>query len=417
MTQSIADADATVLFVCTGNAGRSQMAEVLFRQLAGAEVVAVSGGVEPWDHVHPVAAALLQEDGLDLAGRTPRHVRDFAATPLDWVVTIGDPARDGTPDLPGNPRRIHWDIGDPADADGTADSEAVFRQTKSRIAERLPALLELVRVGDSARRLHLTAGISTSVFRPNRFDPATHIPLIANAGFACIELNCNFGSEDFAWDRPEAVRELARVATDHGVAIYSVHADGARLPAPNPSRWQLAVDMAKTYADLAALLGAQVVVIHAGLADGVSPCAAKGILRHTLAELERHALPLPCRYAWENLRDGMLPAEHLAMLNELNPSAFGLVLDTGHANLRGNRDEYFTLAGGRLCDLHLNDNDGQTDLHQIPGQGTIKWDGFPDALAATGYTGPLMLEIAAPNRQHELPTVLEEARRAVELLR
>ena len=415
--RSAEETTTRVLFVCTGNAGRSQMAEALFGDSAGTEAAVVSGGVEPWDHLHPMAVKLMAESGFDMADHSPKHVRTFADTALDWVVTIGDPARDLTPVLPGNPRRIHWDIYDPADADGTADSEPTFRRAKDRIAGRLPGLLHMVRSGRSARQLHLAAGMSTGVVRPSRFDPAIHLPLIAEAGFACIELNCNFGSDDFPWDRPAHVRELTRIAADTGVDIYSIHADGAKLPAVDPNERQLAVDTAKAYADLAAQVGAQVVPIHAGLPDDMDKAEAEALLRRTLEELERHVLSLPCRYAWENGAYNLSPAEHFTIMNDLNPSAFGFVFDTGHAQLAGNTDDYLALAGLRLCDLHLNGNDGHADLHQIPGQCANNWDGFEDALAATGYTGPLMLEVHALDRQDELPTVLNEARRSVEMFR
>ena len=411
------DATPVALFVCTGNAGRSQMAEALFRDIAGDDVVVVSGGVDPWDQLHPMAVKLMGEAGFDMAGHAPKHVRSFANTALDWVVTIGGPARDKTPMLPGNPRRIHWDISDPADADGTADSEAVFRRAKDRIVGRLPVLLDMVRRGGSARQLNRAPGMSTGIVRPNRFDPAAHLPLLADAGFACIELNCNFGSDDFPWDRPAEVRELARIAADTGVAIYSVHCDGAKLPAVDAKERRLGLDLAKAYADLAAQLGAHVVPIHAGPPDDIDKDAAIDVLRQALEELERHVLPLPCRYAWENPAYSLSAAEHFGILSDLNPGAFGFVLDTGHGQLNGNLDEYLSLADLRLCDLHLNENDGESDLHQNPGEDAIKWDSVKAALDAAGYVGPLMLEVHAFDRQDELPTVLAEARRSAEMLR
>jgi len=135
-----------VLFVCTGNAGRSQIAERLFRQLAGARAVVMSAGVAPWDHLHPMAVRLMQERGLDMHGQSPKSVDSLADQPWDVVVTIGDQARDQTPELPGNPRRIHWPVTDPADADsaGLTAQEAAFRVTIAEIERRLPEILELV---------------------------------------------------------------------------------------------------------------------------------------------------------------------------------------------------------------------------------------------------------------------------------
>jgi protein-tyrosine-phosphatase len=136
-----------VLFVCTGNAGRSQIAEALFSRVAGGRVVACSGGVAPWDHLHPVAVRLLHERGIETTGRHPKHVCVWSETPLDWVVTIGDRALAETPRFACNPTHLHWDLADPADADGSGQEEAAFRKTLALIEERLPDLCERVGCG------------------------------------------------------------------------------------------------------------------------------------------------------------------------------------------------------------------------------------------------------------------------------
>ena len=136
---------SSVLFVCTGNAGRSQMAQAMFRNLAQGRVRAESAGVEPWDHLHPMAVEMMSERGLDLEGHYPKPVSSVADQPFEVVVTIGDPAKEKLPPgLVETARWIHWDIADPADADGTVESEAVFARTASDIADRLPQLLDLV---------------------------------------------------------------------------------------------------------------------------------------------------------------------------------------------------------------------------------------------------------------------------------
>ena len=169
-----------VLFVCTGNAGRSQIAEELFRRVAPAGVAATSAGVDPWKHVHPMAARVLAERDIDISRKTPRHVRERIDETFGLVVTIGDPARDEAPDFAGHPVRLHWDIGDPADADGTPDSESVFRHVLSAISDRLDGLLDVV--GNSVPNVApFSAGISTCVVRRARFEPASHLPLIARA--------------------------------------------------------------------------------------------------------------------------------------------------------------------------------------------------------------------------------------------
>ena len=407
---------ADVLFVCTGNAGRSQMAEALFRQMAGDLAAVHSAGVDPWDHLHPVAARLMHERGIDLTGHHPKHVDTMVDRGFDVVVTLGPNALAGTPRLPGNPRRIHWDIGDPADADGTPQQEDVFRRTMARIEERLPDVLALVNDAPRASELHLAPGLSTGHVRPRRFDPPLDVPMIADAGFRCIELNCCIGSDDFPWDKPAAIRELASVAADTGVEIFSVHSSTCWFPLRGDKQNRMAIDLCRTFADLTAELGAQVVVIHAGLNTDLDPSVSAPLLRDALEELQAHILPMPCAFAWENTAPGLTPEELAAWIGELNPGAFGFVLDTGHTNFVGDGDRYLHACGSRLISLHTNDNDGRRDQHIVPGDGTYSWDGYVDKLAAAGYVGPLMLEAFPPSPDDDLPTFLAKAKASVDWL-
>ena len=133
----------SILFVCTGNAGRSQMAQAMLRRLVGDEVEIESAGVEPWDHLHPMAVRLMAERGISLDGHYPKSAESVADRAFDVVVTIGDPARAKLPErLRSTGEWIHWDISDPADADDTPDSEAVFSRTAEAIEKKLPELTE-----------------------------------------------------------------------------------------------------------------------------------------------------------------------------------------------------------------------------------------------------------------------------------
>jgi arsenate reductase (thioredoxin) len=100
-----------VLFVCVHNAGRSQMAEALFRRAAGDRAVARSAGTKPAQAVHPEVAAALNEIGLDIAEATPRRLDQEVTDGVDVVVTMG--CGDECPVIPGA-RVIDWDLPDPA---------------------------------------------------------------------------------------------------------------------------------------------------------------------------------------------------------------------------------------------------------------------------------------------------------------
>jgi len=102
---------ATVLFVCLHNAGRSQISQDLFEQVAGGRHVAISAGTTPADEVNPRVVTVLRQVGLDLSGRTPQRLTTELAERADIVVTMG--CGDACPVIPGR-RYIEWDLSDPA---------------------------------------------------------------------------------------------------------------------------------------------------------------------------------------------------------------------------------------------------------------------------------------------------------------
>jgi len=102
---------ARVLFVCHQNAGRSQMSEAFFQQLANGRHEARSAGTRPADRVHPIVAEAMREVGIDLAGNHPQKLTDDLAQWADVVVTMG--CGDECPFIPGK-RYIDWDLPDPA---------------------------------------------------------------------------------------------------------------------------------------------------------------------------------------------------------------------------------------------------------------------------------------------------------------
>ncbi|NQU12167.1 TIM barrel protein [bacterium] len=405
-----------VLFVCTGNAGRSQIAEELYRRAGPSDRRVASAGVAPWDQVHPVATRLLAEQGIDISKKPPRSVRDVLEESFDLVVTIGDRARDETPDFPGLPVRVHWDLPDPADADGTPHSERVFRSALAAIEEQLPGLRQtLARIPPWLPPF--AAGISTCIVRPNGFHPPDHLPLIARAGFPYIELNCHAGQTDFPWWSAAAVRELAQISDGEGVRIPSVHAPGRGGHAPAGRPAPAYAETLSHFCDICLELGARVLVMHPFGPRELAAAEAESIITRELDALVEHVLPLPLILGLENLPWTTRPAEELDRVRAYPNSATGFVLDNGHARMAPAQTNYLAGCGRRLCSLHLQDSDGQHDSHWLPGAGTEDWARFIEQLAATGYTGPLMLEAEARDRQAELPQVLTDCADSVAMLR
>jgi sugar phosphate isomerase/epimerase len=93
-----------------------------------------------------------------------------------------------------------------------------------------------------------------------------YLPAFAGAGFRAIELNGFLGTADFPWNQAAAIHELRRVASDCGIAVYAVHAEGGLGAFRGARTERQAIDACKAFGDLAAELGAAVVTIHAGLA-------------------------------------------------------------------------------------------------------------------------------------------------------
>jgi protein-tyrosine-phosphatase/DNA-binding transcriptional ArsR family regulator len=139
-----ASAGTRVLFLCTGNSARSQIAQALVEQLTDGRVEALSAGSHP-KSLHPNAVRVMRERGIDIAGRRSKHLSEFAGERFDAVVSLCDRVREVCPEFPGHPDLIHWSVRDPA-REGTTDAETyvAFERTAGELAARIPFLLELI---------------------------------------------------------------------------------------------------------------------------------------------------------------------------------------------------------------------------------------------------------------------------------
>ena len=130
-----------VLFVCTGNSGRSPMAEGLLRHRARAGIAAASAGIRP-KPVHPDAAAVMRDRyRIDITGHRPTHVDAVAGQRFDYVISLCDKAREACPEFPGRPRRAHWSLPDPAAGEGGLAGYPAFERTAADLEARIRFLL------------------------------------------------------------------------------------------------------------------------------------------------------------------------------------------------------------------------------------------------------------------------------------
>lgn len=126
-----------VLFLCTENSARSQMAEGFLRHWGGSAFEVYSAGTRP-STVHPLTVRVMQEVGIDITGHRSKSVDAFAGMTFDVVVTLCDIAREACPVFPVARRQLHWDIPDPRAVEGSEDERlAAFRRARDLIRARI----------------------------------------------------------------------------------------------------------------------------------------------------------------------------------------------------------------------------------------------------------------------------------------
>jgi arsenate reductase len=134
----------SVLFLCTGNSARSQIAEALMNKKARGRFVASSAGSHPAARVNPFAIQALRDIGIDWTGHAPRSVDELVGEKFDFVITVCDNAKEACPIMPGHPIHAHWGMEDPAEVDATdAEKTRAFTSARVLIARRIDLMLAL----------------------------------------------------------------------------------------------------------------------------------------------------------------------------------------------------------------------------------------------------------------------------------
>jgi arsenate reductase len=124
----------TVLILCTGNSGRSHLAEGILRAAAGDSLNVQSAGSKPAGCVHPLGIQVMKEIGIDISTHHSKHMNEFLQQSVETVITVCGNADQACPIFPGQVNRHHWGFYDPAQATGTDDEKlAVFRRVRDEI--------------------------------------------------------------------------------------------------------------------------------------------------------------------------------------------------------------------------------------------------------------------------------------------
>lgn len=148
-----------VLFLCTGNSARSQIAEAVLRHLSHGAIDVASAGTLPKPDIHPMARKAVQTQfGLEMTGQYPKSLDRLVNQHWDYVITVCDRAAETCPVFPNDTERIHWSFEDPAEATGTQDQKQrafdnVARQLlgRMRVWLSLPALRDRIDVHPAER--------------------------------------------------------------------------------------------------------------------------------------------------------------------------------------------------------------------------------------------------------------------------
>lgn len=131
-----------VLFVCTHNSARSQIAEALLQRNGGDDFEVSSAGTEI-SRVNPYAIRILGQVGIDWSSARSKSISEFMDQTFDYVITVCDRARATCPVFPGSANRLHWDLDDPSEVEGTdAEKLAAFQRTETEVAARLRPFIE-----------------------------------------------------------------------------------------------------------------------------------------------------------------------------------------------------------------------------------------------------------------------------------
>jgi len=126
-----------ILFICTGNACRSQIAQGLLMSLAPERYEVFSAGSQP-SEVHPMSIAVMQEIGIDISQHTSDPISNYLNKKIDTVITVCDNAREACPVFPSNVEKIHWSIKDPFRVWSLDSNDLViFQETRQEIKERI----------------------------------------------------------------------------------------------------------------------------------------------------------------------------------------------------------------------------------------------------------------------------------------
>ncbi len=235
---------------------------------------------------------------------------------------------------------------------------------------------------------------------------------MAGLGFKILEVGCYVPEFDFNWRNKKSVKELKNICDDNDIIIWSAHPpENDVLLMPDDKARRKHFDLLHEFAEFCNLIGAAYMPIHFWLPIskfrevGKFTCYDE-VITELDGFFEKYQI-VPCL---ETLRKNASALGNFELLETIKnkSSNLGMLLDTGHAEISNELNQITLEAKGFIKSLHLHDNDGVNDLHQIPGKGVTDWKQFAESLKTIGYNGPIIFEVRYDSDQEQVQLSLEQ---------
>ena len=237
-------------------------------------------------------------------------------------------------------------------------------------------------------------------------NPFPYLRKISDAGFSYVHW-CHEWSTNYLYTRDD-IAEIKSNLRKYDLEILDIHASNGReisWDSDDNDNRAAAITLIKNRIKMAAEFDVQVIIMHIS--------EVNDYLKKSLDELEKFAAVRGVKIAIENTKNFPDVDEILSLYDE---NFLGLCFDSGHANIEENAFTYFDKLKDRLISIHLHDNDGERDLHQIPFYGTTNWEEVTRIISESSYKKQISLEASIHNMKMSEDNFLKEAFSAAEKL-
>ncbi len=222
------------------------------------------------------------------------------------------------------------------------------------------------------------------------------VPMVLRSGFRRISLAGGNALES-GYLRQDIRKKILRTCSQHAVLVDSVHAPFGRrfdISSPDQDIRTTGVELTLRAIDACSMLGCSQLMIHLNdRFDGEELASRIMFVEKSMAVIVDHAVHEHIELAVENLPSVQAAALFNHILSRYTDRRLGVCFDTSHAHLSHNLYDLMEQYGSRMTAVHISDNRGNHDDHQLPFEGTIDWDDFARHFARTGYTGTFLLEV------------------------